>query len=323
MDVRLLALALAVAACEQSGPAIRDAATADLAPDTPDAPDAPTSGGGEACGACPGGYVAGSGAATARADAIDEASGVVESRRSPGVLFVHNDSGDGARFFAVGPDGRDEGEFRLRGATAVDWEDIALGPCPAGSCVYLGDIGDNAAARAEPVIYRVAEPATAAGEVVDVAWDALPFRYPDGPHDAETLLAHPATGDLYVVTKVESGASGVYVLRAPHAPGPARTAERVASLNLPRDAGQLVTGGDLHPCGDRLLVRTYLKVYEYARPAGAPFEALFAAQPRAVAFLPERQGEAVGWRADGRGYVTVSEGARPAIHAFTCAAPKP
>lgn len=318
MNARLPLLLLALGACVRPNAAQRDAAALN---NPPDAPVARLPDGGVACGVCPGGYVARGGAVAVHPDALDEVSGVVESRRAPGVLFLHNDSGDGPHFFAIGPDGRKAGEYHLRGATAVDWEDIALGPCPAGACVYLGDIGDNDAARAEAVIYRVPEPPTTGGDDLDVAWDALPFRYPDGPHNAETLLVHPTTGDLYVVTKVAAGASGVYVLRAPHAPGPARTAERVATLNLPADGGQLVTGGDLHPCADRLLVRTYVALYEYERPAGAPFEAIFAAAPRAVAVVTERHGEAVGWRADGRGYVTTSEGAHQPVNAFGCAAP--
>jgi len=314
---RATLLALALTACPGASTRQRDAATLDLPPDAlrAPAPDVPA-----ACGACAE-FVGVPDPVTVHPDALDEVSGVVESRRAPGVLFMHNDSGDGARFFAIGADGYKVGEYHLRGATAVDWEDIAIGPCPAGRCVYLGDIGDNNTVRAEPVIYRVAEPATTGDADVDVPWDALPFRYPDGIHNAETLLAHPTTGDLYVVTKVETGPSGVYVLRAPHPPGATRTAERVATLNLPAAGGQLVTGGDLHPCGDRLLLRTYVRLYEYERPVGAPFEALFAARPRVVAYLPERQGEAVGWRADGRGYVTVSEGGHARILAFTCAGP--
>lgn len=313
-----LTLLLVVAACAGSGTLQRDAATLERPVDAP-MPRLPD--GGVACGVCAGDFAAQPDPVTVHPDALDEVSGVVESRRTPGVLFLHNDSGDSARFFALGPDGRKVGEYHLRGAAAVDWEDLAVGPCPEGSCVYLGDIGDNDSARAEPTIYRVAEPPTTAGEDVDLPWEALPFRYPDGMHNAETLLVHPTTGDLYVVTKVPSGPSGVYVLRAPHAPGVVRTAERVASLELPADGGQLVTGGDLHPCADRLLLRTYIRLYEYERPAGAPFEALFTARPRVVAFLAERQGEAAGWRVDGRGYVTVSEGGHARVLRFACAAP--
>ena len=32
--------------------------------------------------------------------------------------------------------------------------------------------------------------------------EAIRLKYPDGSHDAETLLVHPAIGNLYVITKV-------------------------------------------------------------------------------------------------------------------------
>jgi hypothetical protein len=320
VTARSLALSVVVVACVGTGSTRREPPAFDRPPAPLDhhLPD-----GSLACGVCTGTYEPRAATATVRPDALDEVSGVVESRRTPGVFFLHNDSGDGPRFFALDSEGNQVGEYHLRGASAVDWEDLAVGPCPTGSCVFLGDLGDNRNERDERVIYRVREPTPTPTphETVDVPWEALPFRYPDGRHDAETLLVHPVTGDLYVITKVYDVASGVYVLRAPHTPGTPRTAERVATLALPADSGRLVTAGDLHPCADRLLVRTYVRLYEYERPPGAPFEAIFTTPPRRVAFLPERQGEAVGWRVDGMGYVTVSEGDHAPIHTFSCTAP--
>ena len=51
---------------------------------------------------------------------IVEASGLAVSRRHPGVLWTHNDSGDPARLFAVGADGRTRAVLTL------------AGPCTAG-----------------------------------------------------------------------------------------------------------------------------------------------------------------------------------------------
>ena len=83
---------------------------------------------------------------TIASPSVVEASGIAASWRVNGVWWVHNDSGDSARVFAIGSDGRDLGEFALSGATAVDWEDIVAGPGPAFavSYLYLADIGDNA-----------------------------------------------------------------------------------------------------------------------------------------------------------------------------------
>src|SRR6266566_1484018 len=61
---------------------------------------------------------------------VKESSGIAASRAHPGVLWTHNDSGDDAYVYATDLAGADRGVVRIRGARAVDWEDIALGPCP-------------------------------------------------------------------------------------------------------------------------------------------------------------------------------------------------
>ena len=152
-----------------------------------------------------------------KAAALIEISGCAVSRQTPGgarVVWLHNDSGDSARVFAVdAATGRVRATYAVTGAAAQDWEDIAI----ASGNLYVGDIGDNAAARESVVVYRVPEPklsvrvATAAQATAAAV--ALRMRYPDGSHNAEALLVHPTTGDAYVVTKTEDGHSGVYVLR--------------------------------------------------------------------------------------------------------------
>ena len=60
------------------------------------------------------------------------------------------------------------------------------------------------------IVYRVAEPAlsTATRKFTKnrpgstEPAEAIRLRYPDGKHDAETLLVHPRTGNIYIVTKV-------------------------------------------------------------------------------------------------------------------------
>src|SRR3954467_6080334 len=57
--------------------------------------------------------------------AIREASGIVQSRRFPGIFWTHNDSGNPPALFAVRPDGSEDSEYSV-GAPNVDWEDIPL-----------------------------------------------------------------------------------------------------------------------------------------------------------------------------------------------------
>jgi hypothetical protein len=78
------------------------------------------------------------------------------------VLWANNDSGDSARVFAVGSDGADLGTVTVSGATATDWEDLALGPAPAGrppaTSATLGGAGTSGNARPSVTVYRFPEP---------------------------------------------------------------------------------------------------------------------------------------------------------------------
>jgi hypothetical protein len=254
-----------------------------------------------------------------------ELSGLAASRRSPGVLYGHNDSGDAARFFALREGGAVLGQFLLAGVAAIDWEDIALGPCAAGTCVFLGDIGDNKRERVSYAIYAVAEPALAGVDPAaktPVAFEARRFTYPDGPHNAEALLVHPITGQIHVITKEKSGLSVVFRLPAPSGSAPV-LAERVGDLVVPAGGNREITAGSVHPCASRILVRTYDRAFELEAPAGAPFEAVFSAPLRAVP-VPSRQdepqGEAITYAPDGRGYLTSTEGKAALIHRVGCRA---
>jgi hypothetical protein len=252
--------------------------------------------------------------------ALTELSGLAASRRNPGVYYAHNDSGDTARFFALSATGEALGVFTLSATSATDWEDIAVGPCPTGWCVHLGDIGDNAVARTGCAVIRVAEPevAAAVGEVTVTA-ERFPFVYPDGAHNAETLLVHPLSGDVYVVSKVAATPSKVYRYPAPLQAGATVTLEHVADVTVP--AGSLlVTGGDIHPTGARLLLRTYDHLWELRGAPGADFAALLAATPLSVPVATETQGEAVAYTVDGLGYVTASEGSGPPLYRTDCVA---
>ena len=251
---------------------------------------------------------------------LTELSGIAESRGEPGVYFVHNDSGDRARFFAIDGQATLRATYVLTGAAAVDWEDLAVGPCPAGQCVFLGDIGDNDRVRAGYAVYRVTQPAVGPGAAAthDVPWERFAFVYPDGAHNAESLVVRPDTGDVYVITKVSAGATEVYRFPRPMDAAATATLVRVGALALPTSGDALVTGADLHPCARRLLVRTYTRLWEFAAGEGAPWDDLFRATPERVPVAAEAQGEAVGWHADGRGYVTLSEGRAQGLHDARC-----
>src|SRR5438876_6301733 len=68
--------------------------------------------------------------ATFQSPRLVESSGVAVSRAYPGVLWTHNDSGDGPYLYATDLRGTDRGALLVPGAQAIDWEDMSLGPCP-------------------------------------------------------------------------------------------------------------------------------------------------------------------------------------------------
>ncbi|HET6948958.1 MAG TPA: hypothetical protein VFI47_01180 [Acidimicrobiales bacterium] len=258
---------------------------------------------------------------------LTETSGIATSRTNEGVLWAHNDSGGAPEVFAVGgDDGADLGRWALQGAEATDWEDMATGPAPGGetgdregdgaATLYLGDIGDNNAQRQEITVYRAPEPAVGArggGTITGV--EALRLSYADGPRDAETLLADPATGDLFVVSKQwDGGPTGVYRVPADADPGTPVVMARVADVaGLPI---QLVTGGDVAQDGSLIVLRTYLGVLVWDRRPDETVGEALARQPCTAPAAAEPQGEAVALATDNRGYVTISEGGNPPIHWF-------
>lgn len=237
--------------------------------------------------------------------AIDEASGLAASRKNPGILWTHNDSGN-RRIFALDEGGKHIAICSVSRARCRDWEDIAVGPGPKEGelYVYLGDIGDNEAKFDVKYIYRFPEPdlSQLQGKAVAVLdLDTLAFRYPDGKFDAETLMLDPLTRDLYIITKRERQVH-VYRFPYPQSTGEVTTLESVTKLNLIN-----VVGGDISSSGLEILVKTYHHIYYWQREPGQSLPELFDTRFTVVPYTLEPQGESVCWDAGGRGYYTTSE----------------
>lgn len=245
---------------------------------------------------------------------IDESSGLAASRTADAYYTV-NDSNPELRYYTVDGRGRTVAVTRFAGVDCRDLEDMAPGP---GGTLYLGDIGDNDAVRPRVLVHRVAEPRvdparhglTLAGTVQQTA----SLTYPDGAHDAETLLVSPRTGQVVVVTK-GLGGSRAYVAPQPLASGVMRAAGRVQvrATGTPGGPGigplaqLLVTGGAVSPDGSRVVLRTYTDAYVY-RVTGDDVAGALSGTPVVFPLPGTRQGEAVTWTADGAALLTSSEG---------------
>jgi hypothetical protein len=261
---------------------------------------------------------------TIKNPAVTESSGLVASRTSPGVYWTHNDSGDGPFLYALGSKGESLGIWRVTGAGADDWEDIAVGPGPDSSKSYLfiGDIGDNNSSRKEIVVYRVPEPtptladsktSKAKPQATEPA-EAIHLRYPDGKHDAETLLVNPTTGDIYIITKIALESPTVYEAAAPYLTNKTITMKSRGQLKIPSLFGGILTGGSVAPDGRRIALVDYFQAYEVMLPKDSSnFDDFWKEKLVPIDFGKRKQGEGIAYRLDGRALLGTSEGKGSAI----------
>ena len=248
---------------------------------------------------------------------LTEISGIAASRRRDGLYWMHNDSGGEPRLFAVDTLGRTLATIRFDGASNRDWEDLASVTLDGTPWLYVGDIGDNDRVREYVTVYRVREP------VVDPAWrdsaktavaEAARFRYPDGARDCEAFVVDPTDGRLLLLEK-NGTTCAVYAAAWP-GDGAEAVLDRIAAFLLPFDFAfwRLVTAADLHPGGQRLLLRTYNGLLEYETRALPAIPALFDSVAARTMTTPGLlQAEAACYSRDGRDILTTSEGGRPPL----------
>ena len=264
-----------------------------------------------------------------------EASGLVASPKNPGVLWAHNDSGDGARLFALTTAGAALGQLALPGVDAVDIEDIAAGPCPdlLGPCLYVADVGNNLLERTRVVVYAVPEPAVSPsaplleGAAAERVW-TFPLVYPGDPANVEALVVTPNASMMVLYEKVEPGPARIFVARAPWTPDTEVTLEESDTFDPPGvdvDGGHLITGADLHTSGRSLALRTYTGVWEvrFDVEAGETPDRIDDSQivEAFLGPLDEPQGEAVAYDEEGTGLWTLSEALGepgPPLHRALC-----
>ena len=275
---------------------------------------------------------------------IVESSGAAPSAVRPGVFYTVNDAGNAPELFAFDTSGADRGRWRVRGATNVDWEAVALGPCGslAARCVYVGDVGDNEGAHATRTIYRVPEPL--AGPSADARdrddgattarAERLTYRYADGAQDVEGMWVTP-DGAVHLVTKRRrAGAGGrlrpALVYRLPASAWASATSARAPAVAALVDSIPAIVPGSatlravsdaaLSPDGTRLAVRTYLELYLLAvDPRTGRLRG--DVPPRVCDLVPlaEEQGEGLAWLGPDALLLT-SEGRGAPIHVVTCPA---
>jgi hypothetical protein len=251
---------------------------------------------------------------------IEEMSGIVKSSRYADTFWVHNDSGDSPRLFAIRAEGsvilpgwragafyvgapvagkKEFPGFRVEMATNSDWEDIARD----GDTLYIADVGNNGNARRDLGVYVLPEPNPTANDAARVLqW--IPIAYPDQDafpgdrwhfdceavfvfnHKLYFLTKHRASGQIGTP---ETG-SNLYRLDT----------QRTDRVNLLKkvdshpDLGGWVTGADLSPDGNTLAVLCHAplsSVWLFETPARG--DRFLSSRARRLVFTGAGQCEAI------------------------------
>lgn len=226
---------------------------------------------------------------------IREASGIADSKKNPGYVWVEEDSGNPPQLTLLKHNGNVQKTVYLKGATNRDWEDIVL----SGSNLYVGEIGDNNATYAAYAFYVFPEPDVSTDTVS--SFQKVSFRYPDGSHDAEAFLVDPSTGDIYIITKRDNP-SRIYKLAAPLS---------TTSINIAQAMGSLTYNGvvsaTLSSDAKEMIIKTYFGLNYYTKTGSDKIEDALQKAPKAIPYQVEQQGEAVCFAVANTGYFTLSE----------------
>lgn len=254
-----------------------------------------------------------------------EISGLAASRRTPGLLWAHDDSGGRPVLHAVATTGEARGRLRLAGVENVDWEDLAAFTLDGRAWLCVADVGDNHSTRAFVTLHFVAEPdaATLAGaeEVVLRPDYSVRLTYEDGPRDCESVAVDPQERAVYLLSKREAVPQLYRLPLEPPAGGRTAVAQRVGPVpHLPRpnqlqQAIPVPTGAFRgNPCamdfaadGSGAVVLTYGDLLYFPRAQGESWATALGREPRVLASHGFPQAEATCLTPDGRTIYVASE----------------
>ncbi|HEA68210.1 MAG TPA: hypothetical protein ENI07_15530 [Desulfobacterales bacterium] len=236
-------------------------------------------------------------------DQIIESSGLVKSRKYPGVYWTHNDSGNSARIFAITKIGKIikpkwfKGKYKgieIIKATNIDWEDIAT---DGEDNLVIGDFGNNWSARQDLRLYVIKEPNPYETLKAGIL-KKINFKYPDQTEypskkrvfDAEALFVK--NGRYYILTKHRGNKkTKLYVLDT-------IDYSRVNELKLigAFNVGGAVTGANLSDDGRRLAVLTYNSVWLFETDKDT--DDYFKGRIYRFKFKPQKQFESISFNQD-------------------------
>lgn len=240
---------------------------------------------------------------------LSETSGLAYSRKNPGMLWAHNDSGHPNNLFLLDAStGQVIARYKIANTHNLDWEDIevASGPVDGESYIYLADTGDNNQQRPSYVIYRFPEPefqSSHTGLLIEVnnnMTEQLRFTYPDGSHDVEGIMVDPQTKDIFLVTKRDV-LSTLYVAPYTQSNTTSFSLVKVGTFSF-REASAATVSLD----GEKVLIKNRQDIFYWERQEDESFAHMLSRTPVKAPYIGEPQGEAICFDPQDH-YFTLSE----------------
>ena len=222
---------------------------------------------------------------------VPEASGLAYSRRTNGILWTINDSGNSAKVHAISEQGDRITDVKFEGIPNIDWEDIAINVEGGVSMIYIADMGNNGEDRTVLFIYKFPEPAVqcmeSSGleegsrkcEQADIVVnrddiETIKFTWPDFSYNCEALAVDPITRDMLLFTKYSpSGGSEIYKFPGGN-PGELQVLEYVGQI-----PHREVTAAEISPDGNTLAIACYSEGWSYSLPLNKTWVEYLAADP--------------------------------------------
>jgi hypothetical protein len=246
-------------------------------------------------------YLAGVAVRTIDNPVLEEMSGLAFSKNHPDKFYTHTDSGGEAAVYVLDSLGNEVGKIKLEEVENRDWEDIAVGPGPKGeSYVYVAEIGDNAGVHKSVKIYRFPEPSKIEKKIT-IKPDVLKFTYPHGAMDAESFFVDPISGDLFIVSKRDKQ-NTLFCLKSEDF-----GKKEIVATELGKFPFTSATAADISQDGSKILIKNYYKIYYWDRKKDETIAEALSRSPMELPYVPEPQGEAIGFQPDGKAYYTISE----------------
>ena len=260
---------------------------------------------------------------------INEASGLIATENW---IWIHNDSGDSAKLYAIDRKGNPRATSTIEGAFARDWEDMTDFSENGKDYFLIGDIGDNKERSPEVTFYVIERPTSDTPSQLLYTFTATYENI--GPKDAEAIIVDPNSKNLMVITKGRDGVfhflMGAFPMpseysTSPHIDDPKFNARKIvlseihqepfATVPLNRqEQSRLITSASLHPNGNQLIIRNYLTAKIFTKTAEQSWGEALKETPCKLPLPLQQQGETLDFSPDGNSLWTVSEGSNQTLY---------